>query len=285
MYYYFDEKRIIEYSKRYSERIKNANVNLDEIKNDSRLSGAYRLLFEKRFNNFFSGDSLYLEGTDPLVSFDYVYYALNKKTFNSEPWYMVMDQCADFFELYDANIQDRSSFIATTKIIKAEVYIVPLFIVFLNYRNMYSKLTPVLLVHNGQIIFRFEQEINEPISTFSIKKSIFYDLLVNKLKLEDKKVVDFILENELIFEPRETVLTIRKQLYPLRHSSKKERIINYIKAKHVVSAQELAVYFNLSKRMINYYIAELIDEGIVIREGEINSSTAKYRINADNYFF
>lgn len=285
MYFYSDEKQIIEYSKRYSEKIATANVDLIKIKSDSRFSEAYNLLFGKRINNFFNGDSLYLEGTDPLVSFDFVYHILNKKTFDTEPWYMVMDQCADFFELYDVNIRDRSSFVALSKIVKAEDYVVPLFIVFLNNRNIFSKLTPALFVHNGQIIFRFELKNNEPISEFLIKKSIFYDLLVNKFKLEDEKVVDFILEKELSFETTGTIMTIRKQLYPVKYSSKKERIINYIKAKRVASAQELAIYFNLSKRMINYYIAELINEGIVIREGETNSSTAKYRINTNKYLF
>lgn len=285
MFYYNDENSIIEYSKRYSNRMKNSRVNIDQVKNDSRYSDVYSLFFKERRFNYFAGDSLYLEGTTPPVSFDFVYRALNRKTFQAEPWYMIMDQCSDFFELYDASIQDRSSFVATNKIIKAEDYVIPLFIIFLNARNIYSKISPMLFVHDGQIVLRFEYNSAVAISSYSFEKSQLYDFLINVLKLEDKKTVNHILENELEIKKEESILLIKKKLYSVRHYGKKERIIDYIKSKRIISAQELADYFNLSKRMINYYIADLIKDGIVIREGESNSSFARYRINPDNYYF
>lgn len=284
MFYSFNENSIVEYSKRYSERIARSKANLSELKNSPSFSAIYSLLFEKRDFNFFNGDSLYLEGSDPLVSFGFVYNILNKKTFASEPWYVVMDQCADFFDLYKGTIQNRLEFVATNKLINASNYIIPLFIIFFECRNIFSIFTPALLIIDGQIVFRFECDKTKINNLLLINNSITYQFLVNKLNLEDKEVVDFILQNELEIERRDTIITIRKRLYTVKHFDKKTKILDYIKAKQIVSAQELAEYFKLTKRMINYYIAELINEGKVIRVGEVNSSNAKYRINPENYY-
>ena len=285
MFFYTNEKSIINYSKRYSSKIEQSGVNLDEIKNSRQYSDLYNLLFESRNLNYLEGDTLYLEGTNPLVSFDYVYHAINKKTFRFEPWYIIMDQCTDFFELYNADVQDRSTFVAENRSINATDYVIPLFIIFLSCRNVFSKLTPSLFIHDGQIVFRFECDLTNIPNVFSIKKSPMYDLLINIFQLENKLLVNHILDDELRFEKHNTILTIRKQLYSVRFFDKKERIIKYIKAKKIVSAQELADYFKVSKRMINYYISDLIDEGIIVRIGFTNSSNARYKINSESYLF
>lgn len=282
--YYFEEKSIVEYSRRYSEKIAKAGVNLSEIKNNPQLSDAYFLLFENKQFSYFYGDSLYLEGSSPLVPFDYLYRVLNKKVFSTEPWYIVMDQCSDFFELYDANIQNRLSFAARNVSVQAEDYIIPLFIIFLNIRNVYSKIRPSLFIYEGHIVFRFERDYLKTADLYLIKHSNIYKLIVDILKLENKAKIDYIIENDLTIEIDGTIVTIHKELYSVRHPDKKSRIIDYIKAKKEVTAKELANYFNLSKRMINYYLAELIEEEIVLRIGDTNSSNARYKINKDKYY-
>ena len=282
----YNQKPIVEYSKRFSERIKSSRVNLDELKYNGRFTELYSLFFDQRsFYNFYPGDNLYLEGTNPLTSSDFVYYALNKTTFRNEPWYIIIDQVSDFFELYNVKIQDRHAFVATSKTIKVEDYVIPLFLVFFCFRNTFSKIMPSLYIHDGTIVFRFEAIASSALSMFSITQSDVYDFLINTLKLEDKQLVNHILLDELNISFNQSIIMIKKQLYPVKANSKKERIIKYIKAKKIVTAQELADYFNVSKRMINYYIADLIDEEIIIRIGEVNASNTKYRINIDKYYF
>lgn len=276
---------IIRYSKRYSERIGSSSLNIEQLENDCNFSDIFSLFFDSRNFNFFNGDSLYLEGTRPLTAFDFVYTAINKKKFVNEPWLIVMDQCSDFFELYDAKIQNRFNFVAPGRTIKAEDYIIPLFIIFFSIRNIYSKATPSLFIRDGQIVFRFEYDPSKIFLDSKFYKTKIYDFLINILKLEDNDVVDSIIENELKIEKQGTFILIRKRLFEVKHFSKRDKIINFIKAKKVVTALEIAEYFDMSKRMAEYYMLDLINDGIVIRDGKTNASNTKYRLNTESYYF
>ena len=285
MNYLFNDKQSVFNSNRYYKRIQEKGIPIDKLKNDDYFSDYISLFFDRQSFFYNKGYALYLEGSEPPSRFDFVYSALNKKIFQYEPLLSVMDQCADFFELYDVDVQDRTSFVSKYYSIKAEDYIVPLFIILVELGNSFSYVNPQLFIYEGQIVLRFEKDSTKLFSILGLKTSKIYAFLVNNLLLEEKEKVDRILEFDFTYEQDERFMTIRKRLYQVKHFDKESRIIDYIKAKKIVSAQELAIYFGLSKRMINYYISDLINKGIVIREGNTNSSLAKYKINSGKYFF
>ena len=237
------------------------------------------LFFGKNVTTLFNGQKLRIRGDKPPIAFDFVFNALNGTTFSNMPFIVVLDQCADFLDSYNALVQDRSNFVSRYNFVDNTNYLIDLFAYLLDFRNQFSPLIPQLIVQDGEIILAFESYAANLVNS-NIENTKAYKFL-KELFLNDNS--NRHLANEFNIESKGKVIIIKKRIYQVKHNTREKNIISYIRAKGEASAQEIADYFDITKRTVNYIIRELINRKIVERIGSPNEPNVKYRV-IDNYF-
>ena len=248
---------------------------VEQLNKDDKYSGLVDKFFGKPFISFPADGILRLSGSKPSSSYSFLYDALNGTVISRVPYIVAMDYCADFLDLYNGDVQDRSHFVSINQHIVVSDYTVVLFIILLAYRNSFSLFTPELTFIDGILSLKFEI-VHSVVDVLSIENNVVYDFLVNKLKLQSPEMIKALF-NDLDFNKDGRMVTITKMFYSRKRTEKERRILDFIESMGEASASEVADYFSLSKRTAIYILKELQDSKQIEKTGKPNDSHLKYR--------
>ena len=248
---------------------------VEDLENDKTYSNLVDMFFDNVNSSFPRTGILRISGSKPSLGHNYLYDSLNGAIIQNVPYMVAMAYCADFLELYDGNLQDRSHFVSINQLISVSDYTVALFIILLTYRSSFSLFTPELSFIDGTLSLKFEFSVNAP-EIRNITENIIYDFLFNKLKIQDAKLTEALF-NELVIHKDGKIITVSKTFYSRKRNDKKLRILGYIELMGEASALEIADYFSISKRTANYILKELEESSQIEKTGKPNDSHLKYR--------
>lgn len=251
--------------------------------NKGKYTNLIRLFFCEN-TSFFQEYEIQLEGERPNSSLNIVYDALAGKELRHLPLFEAMSVCADFASLYGkGEVIDRSSFVAKAFNLDITRFILPFFILLVEYgMAFFPRVKPKISIENGIIRIIFST-VKPFFTTYKIDESDVFKLLIDELGFAEKSSVMSIFETQLKYTFFENCLLVSYQFDKPKNYDRTARILNYIYAKQIVSANDVANYFNISKRTANYLLTDLVNKNILIRVGVQNSSLTRYKVNEKEY--
>ena len=275
---------VFEVPSRYCDNLLTIKNKLQKLMNSSKYNDLINLFFGVD-NSFFTRFKIQISGDKPSSEFNFVYNALNEKEFQGMPLFVTMSQCAEFADLYNNDFSiDRSNFAAKAFSLNIGDFVLPFFILLVEYGYPYFPKVPTrLTIENG--IIRIIFSLLKPfITPYSMDQSRVFKFLIDELKLADTKEVIDILRDKLSYKVIDNCLLVSYQFFKSKNFERTSRIMKFIYAKQKVNSTEVAEYFGISKRTANYILTDLVKQNLIIREGTQNSSLTRYRVNEKEYF-
>jgi hypothetical protein len=210
---------------------------------------------------------------------------MNGKKIENVPGIIFLDQAVAFANLYNYQLQDRSQKITKNTPINFGKIILPYLIAYICMRNPYSfsENSLSLDTESARITFvakKFQFSHGNEIP-LALSNNILYKILVEEMNLvnqEDFKRAFNCPEFNMGMEIVSSCLCLMYFLPKTYLSSDLDkRIIKYLEVTGGSKRKDIASYFGISDRMMNYYLQSLVASGEIYREGNMTSPYLIYK--------
>lgn len=264
-----------------------ARLSSDTSQFSSTAHEAFSALFsqnDSRVTSIGNNLHLYLFGESPKTNVDY-YKIMNGKRLDCVPGIILIDQAVAFANLYNYHPQDRSDRVTQISTVDFGKAVLPYLITYLCLRNPYSFSENSLSFQSGSMFLTFSAKRLNLLHGSDIPKvlvdSIYYQILVKDLKLVSehdfsaafcapefnmvRETISFTLS--LVYTPQKTSLSANLD----------NRILSYLDTTGGSTRKQIADYFDISDRMMNYHLQSLVASGKIYRDGSLTSPKLLYK--------